>query len=486
MGGLAAAIDLANQGVAVTVLERAPVPGGKARQVMAGGAPVDAGPTVLTMRWVFDRLFEEAGSELAGRVRLKPLDTIARHVWQGGGQLDLFADPDRSADAIGAFAGPADARGYRRFCRDSARIYNILLPAFICDQRPSLIDLIRRIGLTSTDLFKLQPYATMWSSLGGYFTDPRMRQLFGRYATYCGSSPLRAPATLMLVAHVEQLGVWSIDGGVHALAAAMHDLAVSKGVVFRFGADATEIVVRSGKAAGVKTGDGALHQAEIVLFNGDAQALNRVVGIGSGRPVVRSYGPGARSLSAVTWCMRAKTTGFPLTLHNVFFADAYEREFSSIFRQRTIPNRPTVYICGQDRGGFGELAAGQPERMLLIVNAPADGDRAPMSDRHRREIADRVFDFLARCGLAIDREDGDEVMTTPEEFERLFPATGGALYGQANHGPFASFVRPAASTRLPGLYLAGGSVHPGPGVPMSAMSGRLAAARILRDVRTKS
>ncbi len=486
MGGLAAAIDLANRGCAVTVLEKAQVAGGKARQVMVGGEPIDAGPTVLTMRWVFDQLFEAAGQDLAARVRMKPIDTIARHVWQDRGQLDLYADTDRSADAIAEFAGPVEAEGYRRFRRDAARIYDILLPTFICDQRPSLFDLIRRVGLTSTDLFKLQPYATMWSALGRYFADPRLRQLFGRYATYCGSSPLRAPATLMLVAHVERLGVWSIDGGVHALAVAMHDLAVSKGVVFHFESDVAELVTKSGRMVGAKTRDGAFHPADAVLFNGDAQALNRTIRVGSDRHVVRSCEPRARSLSALTWCIRARTSGYPLTLHNVFFVDAYKREFDTIFRKRDIPQRPTVYICGQDRGGFGRLEAGQPERMLLIVNAPADGDRHRMSDALKRETSDRVFAFLSECGLQIDREDADCVLTTPHEFEQLSPSTGGALYGQANHGPFASFVRPGAATRLPGLYLAGGSVHPGPGVPMSAMSGRLAAARMLRDLEMKN
>jgi 1-hydroxycarotenoid 3,4-desaturase len=170
-----------------------------------------------------------------------------------------------------------------------------------------------------------------------------------------------------------------------------------------------------------------------------------------------------------------------LVHHNVFFAEDYAAEFDAIFRRRDITAAPTVYICAQDREAGPGPAAGTPERMLVLINAPPDGDRRGHAPAEIAELGERGFGLLKACGLEVARGAGEEVVTTPEGFARLFPGSGGALYGRASHGTTGTFARPGAVTRLPGLYLAGGSVHPGPGIPMAAMSGRIAAARLLED-----
>jgi 1-hydroxycarotenoid 3,4-desaturase len=187
----------------------------------------------------------------------------------------------------------------------------------------------------------------------------------------------------------------------------------------------------------------------------------------------------ARSLSALTWSMRAPTAGFALDRHNVFFDDDYASEFADVFGRGRLPAKPTVYVCAQDRGTVGAVGAtAGPERLLCLVNAPAAGDARPFDSTEIEQCERRAFSLLARCGLSLDRRLGDAVTTSPADFERLFPATGGALYGRASHGWLTPFRRPSSRSRLPGLWLAGGSVHPGPGVPMAAMSGRLAAAAL--------
>lgn len=481
MGGLAAAIALSNYGYKVRVFDRQATPGGKARLVNVDGAQIDAGPTVLTMRWVFDQLFEEAGTSLTSAVETRTIDILARHAWLQGGRLDLFANLDRSADAIGQLAGKTDANGYREFARDSAEVYRILQSTFICHQQPTMFELVRRIGFANSDVWRLRPYTTYWSTLRRYFSDPRLQQLFGRYATYCGSSPMRSPATLMLVAHVEQQGVWSINGGIFALVQALRNLAEAQGAEFHLGCDVEAILSKSNRVNGVRLSSGEVVDVDAVVFNGDSQALNKMVANGEARAVVKAYRPNNRSLSALTWCIKARTSGFPLDLHNVFFAQDYASEFDAIFKGQTITEMPTIYICAQDRGGFGAVPNNTPERLLIIVNAPANGDLATMSQAERSVLQQRIMSFLANCGLQIAANETNSVMTTPSEFENLFPASGGALYGRATHGPFASFARPGAVTAMSGLYLAGGTVHPGPGMPMAAMSGRLAAARLISD-----
>jgi 1-hydroxycarotenoid 3,4-desaturase len=323
----------------------------------------------------------------------------------------------------------------------------------------------------------------MWNRLGRYFHDPRLRQLFGRYATYCGSSPYAAPATLMLIAHVEQDGVWSIAGGMRRLADALATLATRAGAAFRYGDDVAEVLTERGAACGVRLASGEQLTADLVVVNADANAVACGL-LGEGlRDATRRTAPEARSLSAVTWSLHAPTAGFPLVRHNVFFSADYAAEFDALFRRGALPAAPTVYVCAQDRPGRD--SAGAPparERLLVLVNAPAVDDQRPFAPPETSSCEDRTFSLLTRCGLTIRREPDSTTLTTPADFARLFPGTGGALYGQATHGWRASFQRPGSRTRVPRLYLAGGSTHPGAGVPMAALSGRLAAASALADL----
>ena len=274
MGGLVAAVHLAARGMAVTVIESASAPGGKMRQTLIGDALIDAGPTVLTMLWVFEDILAEIGVDLADVLGLRRVETLARHAWSDSERLDLFADIDRSADAIAAFAGAREADGYRAFCKRARAIYQTLEGPFIRGSRPSAASLVRRVGLSGLgDLMRISPFTTLWQALGDHFRDPRLRQLFGRYATYCGSSPFDAPATLMLVAHVEQNGVWTIDGGMHRLAATLADLASERGARLQYGSRATRILVEGGRASGVELADGERVEADAIVMNGDVAAL---------------------------------------------------------------------------------------------------------------------------------------------------------------------------------------------------------------------
>ncbi|WP_434056168.1 MAG: phytoene desaturase family protein [Roseibium sp.] len=493
MGGLAAALRLANSDVSVIVLEAGAAPGGKMRQVQAGGkAAFDAGPTVLTMKWVFDDLLSGLNTSLEDEVKLDRADLLARHYWAGAAALDLYADVEKSAGAIGAFSGRQDAAGYREFAADSKRIFETLKDTFISASRPSPVTLSRRIGFNRfADMLALRPFSTLWTALGGYFTDPRLRQLFGRYATYCGSSPFAAPATLMLVAHVEQAGVWIPKDGMHAIATRFQALAESYGVVFRFGARADQIETdRSDrKVTAVRLSSGEVIEADRVIFNGDVSALQDLLTPARGKGYKRV--PAAkRSQSALVSCGLAATKGVPLTHHTVFFSDDYDAEFQAVFRDRAAPADPTVYVCAQDRNSSGGPrspgAATGRERIYCLMNLPADGDTHSYSTSELEQCLTAIDRRLARNGLTLHRDRQAQDLTAPDGFNKLFPATGGALYGQASHGWMASFSRLGATGNLSGLYLAGGSVHPGPGIPMAALSGKLAAEQALTDAAMTS
>ncbi|MDX2237952.1 MAG: phytoene desaturase family protein [Hyphomonadaceae bacterium] len=470
MGGLAAAADLARAGYAVEVLERAPGPGGKMRAIDSAGGFIDCGPTVMTMRWVFDALFDDCGESLDRAVTLSPLSTLARHAWADGAGFDLFADKKQSEDAIGAFAGAQEAAGYRAFCADAENAWMALRDAHIAAQRPTPLSLTAAIlRQNPIGLAHIRPFETLWRMTARHFRSPRLRQVFARFATYCGSSPFAAPATLALIAHVERLGVWSVAGGMRALAAALADLAARQGARLRYDCEAAEIVLVRGTVSGVRLRSGERIEADVVVFNGDADALAQgLLGDAARRAVATAP---ARSLSALTWAGCTQAHGFPLARHTVFFSDDYAAEFRALTARP--PHAPSIYVCAQDRPCVAATSA--PERLFLLVNAPP---RALHADEVETCQAN-AFAHLARCGLTIDPL--AMTKTTPRDFETLFPGTSGALYGAPTHGWRATFRRPGARSAIPGLYLAGGSVHPGPGVPMATLSGRLAAQSILTD-----
>jgi 1-hydroxycarotenoid 3,4-desaturase len=478
MAGLTAALMMAARGLDVTIVERGQRPGGKMREVVIGCQPIDSGPTVLTMRWVFDELFAALGERLDDHIGLQPLQVLARHAWTDGTQLDLFADDARSADAIGDFAGAADAKGYLAFCADARKIFEVLKAPFICAPTPSMTALLRSSGFR--ELTAIRPFQSMWKALGSYFGDHRLRQLFGRYATYCGSSPFDAPATLMLVAHVESAGVWTVDGGMYRFAAALSELAIRRGARIRYGLDVSGIITASGRAAGVQLSNGERIEADAIIATADVNALAQgLFGNDAAKSVAR-IPEAARSLSAMTWSCLARTDGFRLLRHSVFFSRDYRAEFDSIFTRREMPIEPTVYVCAQDRNDHAAHPA-SAERLFILINAPAIGDRHRFELMEVSQCVRRTFGLLQRCGLTIETAPELTQVTTPSDFHRMFPGTGGALYGRSSHGWMASFQRPGARTKLPGLYLAGGSAHPGPGVPMAVLSGWMAATRAIED-----
>jgi 1-hydroxycarotenoid 3,4-desaturase len=482
MGGLTAAVLLAARGLPVTVVERMAHPGGKLRTVDVGGPegktwPIDAGPTVFTHRPVFERIFADAGACLDDHLTLVKSDRLARHAWQDGSTLDLWADHARSRDAVAQFAGAAEAEGWTRFQAEAARIFAALETRFM--ESPAM----GPIGLTLKyapfhlhEMFAINPFTTLWKALGSYFRDPRLHQLYGRYATYTGADPFQATATLMLIAHLEARGVWLVDGGMHEVARQMAALATRLGAKFHYNAHVSEIMVRNGRAAGVKLASGEELPAADVLSNGDISALaDGRFGPAASRAVT-GVKPHERSLSGLVTMMTAEASGFEMDRHNVFFSTDYAAEFRQIFGEQRLPVEPSIYICAQDRG----ITPPPPglERLQLIVNAPPTGDGSPPTPEEMAQCQTATLAVLARCGLNLKPREMHPV--GPAMFEALFPSSGGALYGRASHGWQASFRRPGSKTKLPGLWVASGSAHPGAGVPMAALSGRLASAAILQ------
>ena len=481
VGGLVAAVLLAARGCRVRLFERQARVGGKIRRQRVLGRDLDVGPTVLTMRWAFEEIFDLAGCRLEDHLELRRCPVLARHFWDDGSCLDLHADFESSRAAVEAFAGAEEADGFERFQRHCQVVLEYAERMFIRASSPGLGQMIRASGRAGPAVvFKLDLLRKMSTALRRFFRDERLIQLFARYATYYGSSPFRAPATLNLIAEVERQGVWLPAGGMAELPHVLARIADDLGVEIACGQGVHDFVVENGRVLGVVLENGALEKADAVVFNGDRDALAAGAMGTAVRRAVRRAPVRTRSLSAITVAAVAQTTGVTLLPHNVFFRrGSYGDEFDAIFKAGRLPARPTVYVRAQDRDRAA--AVDGPERLFCIMNAPPTGD----TTRFDREVAScraAARELFAACGLDVDLSDANSEVATPNHYAELFPHTGGALYGGVTHSIWAPLRRPAARSRMRGLYLAGGSVHPGAGVPMAAMSGRLAAAAVLEDV----
>ncbi len=478
MGGLAAAIRLAASGAKVTVIESADTPGGKARARQTQAGPAAMGPTVLTLRAEIDDLFRLCGTMTEAEVSLHRLPRLARHWWPDSGPLDLFPDRDANIDAIHAFAGPQEADAFARFDTATRALYQAFDTPVMRAPKPDLAA-VARTTLANPRLWPpLLPGMTLDRWLRRFFRDPRLCQLFGRYATYVGGRPAHTPAVLALVWQTEAQGVWAARDGIHTIAEALARTAERIGVRFHFATQARRITRQSGRVAQVETDQGHF-PADIVVFNGDPRALaDGHLGEAAQTALPRPLGK--PSLSAYVWSCAATPAGpraADLIHHNLFFTADPEAEFGPIGRGQ-MPESPTLYLNAQNRE-LGPTPA--VERFQIILNAPTVAPPgAPSPPDEDQTCRSRTFPPLARMGLTFSPDpDG---LTRPRDLARSFPGSQGAIYGSSPEGMLAAFQRPVARTSLPGLYLAGGGVHPGAGVPMALLSGRQAAQQALQDL----
>ena len=469
VGGLATAIRLRAAGHAVTVLERNEVAGGKLAVHVRDGFTFDIGPSLVTLPHVFDELFRCAGTSLADELSMVRLDPQFTYRWRDGRELVM-----RDAGC--------DAPGWREFVEHGRKIWDVSERTFFAGPMDHPWSLARRMR-SPRDLLTIDPLRTLDASARRFFDDPHLVQWAGRYATYSGSSPFRAPATLGCIAHVESAyGCWYPMGGLGALRDALVRVAERIGVDVRGGAEVVEITTvttgstpSSGAVTGVRLVDGVTLTASIVVANADATHL------------YRDLLPNRRALHRVRRA-RPSTSGFVLligatgttpgiTHHNVWFSGDSRREFDELSAGRMATD-PTVYGCVSSVTDASQAPADH-ENWFLLVNAPAG------TGVDREAMTDRVLDRLAVQGVMLrDRALFTETIT-PDDLAARYRSPGGAIYGTSSDGRRAAFVRPSNRGAVPGLYLVGGSSHPGGGLPLVATSARIVSEMIRRDlVRT--
>ncbi|WP_299615761.1 1-hydroxycarotenoid 3,4-desaturase CrtD [uncultured Tateyamaria sp.] len=480
IAGLACAVRLRAAGYAVTLLERHAQVGGKIRTIPSDAGPIDAGPTVLTMRHVFDDLFAQLGTRLEDHVTLIKQNELARHFWPDGSQLSLYADEDSNVGALRAFGGNEAATDFLKFTKRTRQLFTAFDAPMMQAPEPRLLALTQHVLRQPHLIPAMAPFSTLKFLLKRSFRDPRLRQLFGRYATYVGGSPTHAPAILSLIWQAEANGVWVVQGGMHKLTQALLHLLDNHGVDTVTNAHVEEIEIRNGRATGIELRDGTRLPCDVLVHAGDPRALATGAFGSDTRKVASQTTRAKRSFSARVLSFAAKAQGPDLAHHNVFFAADAQSEFRDLMAGR-VPETPSFYICALDRGqGTAPPAL---ERFEIITNAPATAD-APPEDLS--SWLHQITQQMAAHGVSFSPTPDTTTITTPQAFGQMFPASLGALYGQTPHGLTAALKRPTARTAIPNLYLAGGGTHPGAGVPMATLSARHAVEAILHDQTSAS
>ena len=490
LGGLSAAIHLAVAGFDVEVFEQAANPGGKAAQRRLGPFRFDTGPSLVTLAEVWDELYAAAGKRREDYFKLLPLDPIAEYFWPRG---DRLTAPGTPADLARAFAakGWAPESATMAWFDQARNLWELAGPLFL---RHSLHDgRTWTLGSTWATLFRagaLDAGRTLRQAIAVQFNDPRVRQFFGRYATYNGSDPRKLPATFAMIPWVEYgLGAWAAADGVHAIPRGMHKLATDLGVKFQFSTPVKAIVHEKGWVEGLRI-KRELVPFDAVVSNADVGPTYRLLSEGGrlsgGQSRWRNrYRKGEPSSSGVVFLWGMDTSFPELGLHNVFFSPDSEAEFRSIFEVKNVPIDPTVYVNITSKITPGDAPPGQ-ENWFVLVNAPHDpGPRRivdPWTLERLKEATLRRIE--ANLGRIVRSHIVQEAILTPADLETATGSPGGSLYGLASHRPMAAFDRhPNRAPGFRGLYLCGGSVHPGGGMPLAVLSGRIAADLATRDLR---
>jgi len=477
MGGLAVAARLAAAGHQVTVCEQAPEVGGKLSRVRRDGFTFDTGPSLLTMPQVFADLFTATGSPLADVVELVPVEPVAHYRFADGTHLDASGDLDRFCAALDRQLTPGSGADWRRFHARAAAIWRAVREPFLESPLGGPGDLARLV-VRGRDLATIAPWRTLRDLGRRYLRDPRLRMLLERYATYTGSDPRRAPAALASIPYVEQaFGAWYVRGGLYRLAEALRDRAVERGVALRLDTDVAAVETAGSRVTGVRLSDGERLRADHVVANTDAAHLYRdLVDAPAAALARRRLNRTTPSLSGFVLLLglRGRTPG--LAHHTVLFPADYDAEFDAIFgpHPRPVPD-PTLFISAPDDPA---LAPAGHETWFVLANAPRQGVVDWTGPGVAAAYGDRILELLAHRGLEVRERIVACQTVSPADLAERTRAVGGAIYGTSSNGPRAAFLRPANRSPVRGLYLVGGSAHPGGGLPLVTLSARIVANMI--------
>lgn len=483
VGGLAAAVRLAALGHQITVLEQADTAGGKLGVAEHDGFIFDTGPSLVTMPHVLAELFADTGAPLDEVLDLRRLDVAARYRFPDGTELDMPGDMSAIPGALDDALGPGRGAQWSAFLEHARSVWDVTRGPFL--ESPITLRDMMSLGLRLGDLRTVAPWRTLRGAGARYLRDPRLAMLLDRYATYTGSDPRRAPAALASVPWTEQsYGSWYVRGGLGRIATALQTRLTDLGGTIEFGAEVAALTTGAdGRVNGARMADETHRSAGLVVANADAtQLYTRLLRTRRARGVARRLQWTTPSLAGFVVLLAVDDPPADTPHHRVLFPADYDAEFDAVFGRRG-PLRPvaepTIYISAPDDP---EIVPGPGTgAWFVLVNAPPhrpdhgmDWYAPGLADSY----ADRILRMMAERGVDVRDRIRHRIVLTPAELERRTLTPGGSIYGSSSNGPRAAFLRPANDSGVPGLYLVGGSSHPGGGLPLVMLSAKIVAGLI--------
>ena len=488
LGGLATACTLAARGYAVVLCDKNSWTGGKAAVYEEGGFRFDMGPTILTIPAVLKRIFDEAGQSLESALDLVPLDPQWRSFFDDGTTLDLHADVEKMKAELEQFSpGSGAGEGYTRFMDLAKKLHKISDDFFFWKSIGGLKDMFdpkRSVTVSMLrEVMRMRPGHSVAGTVRSYVPDSRAAQMLDHYTQYVGSCPESSPAVLCGIAHMQSNeGVWYPRGGTAAVPKALTKLALSLGVEIRTNTAIRQILVENGRASGVLTADGETIRGGAVVTNSDSVRTHKELLDGRPRQKFlgrRNYEP---ACSGVVLYLGLNRRYDQLLHHNFVFSADPHKEFDAIYRQGEPAPDPTCYVCAPAATEPGVAPPGG-ESLYVLVHTPYLRPHHKWSEM-LPAYRDRIVEKLKQtAGLEdIEQHIVVEHALTPQDIQDRYHVLDGAIYGLASHGRFLGAFKPAnRSPDVEGLYLAGGSAHPGPGMPMVLMSGWIAGDCVDQD-----
>ncbi len=485
LAGLAAACTLAARGHKVILFDKNPWLGGKAAVLREAGFRFDMGPTILTVPGVLERVFREAGRRMSDYLDLRRLDPQWRCFFDDGSTLDLCEDVPAMAEAVEAFA-PGNGAGYRDLIAMSAKLHEVSEKFFFWKSVEGIGDTLSFKGMdlaTLRDVLSLRMGTSVASQIRKRVPDARVAQMLDHFVQYVGSSPYASPAVLCSIAHMQtDLGIWYPIGGTRAVPDALERLAGELRVDLRPDTDVVRIVQEDGRACGVVTASGETVRLAAVVSNMDSvRTMRELVGGVPERRFRRRWNRDP-ACSGVVLYLGLDRAYEHLAHHDFVFSRDPEEEFDWIYRRGEPAPDPTCYLAATARTEPGTAPPGG-EALYVLVHTPflrPHHDWRAMLPAYRQVILDK----LKRCAGMPDLEERIvfERHLTPQDIHERYKVLNGAIYGLASHGKVNGAFKPGNRSRdLPGLYMAGGAAHPGPGMPMVLMSGWIAADSLSQD-----
>ncbi len=476
VAGIASAIRLAAKGYEVVVFEQASRPGGKISELKMDGFRFDKGPSLFTLPELVDELFALCGKDPRQYFNYRPLDSSCKYFWEDGTLINAWRDTGDFANEVAQKCGVAPSR-ITKFLKKSERLYKITKDVFLFNSIHKTSNFfLPPYRKALFHLHELDVFTSMHNKNKKWFNNPKIVQLFDRYATYNGSSPYKTPATLNIIPHLEHnIGTFFPEKGMYHIIDSLYRLALDIGVKFRFNTPVEEIIVKEKYITGIRVKE-KMEAFDIVVSDVDIVPLYKKLLPDLPFPVKQLEFERSSSAMIFYWGVNRQ---FPeLGLHNILFSERYKEEFDHLFCSKSIIDDPTVYVFISSKAVEGDAPPGT-ENWYVMINVPENigQDWDLLVNETRKNIINKIKRTL---DVDIEKHIMNEHIADPRSIEKETSSFRGALYGLSSNNKFSAFYRhPNFKKSIKNLYFTGGSVHPGGGIPLALASAKIIDKEVL-------